>query len=139
MGKTVLAFGSFDILHPGHLLYLERARRLGDKLIVIIARDDTVRKIKGKAPFFNQEDRARMIGSLKIVEKAVVGKKLLRPHDKYEVIRKYKPQILVFGYDQRVNLPELRMWLKENKLKSKIIRINAREDPRKYKSSKVKF
>ncbi|MDE1870346.1 MAG: FAD synthase [Candidatus Micrarchaeota archaeon] len=137
--KTVLAFGSFDILHPGHLLYLEKARRLGDKLVVIIARDDTVKKIKGKAPFFSQEDRARMIGSLKIVDEAVVGRKLLKPHDKYKVIAKYRPAVLVFGYDQRVNLPELKEWLRSKKIGARIVRIKAREDPRKYKSSKVKF
>ena len=139
MAKTVLAFGSFDILHPGHLLYLEKARRLGDSLIVIIARDDTIKKIKGKEPFFDQEDRARMISSLKIVDNAVVGKKLVKPHDKYEVIKKYRPSILVFGYDQKVNLPDLKGWLKENRLSPKIVRIKAREDPRKYKSSKIKF
>ncbi|HVA82837.1 MAG TPA: adenylyltransferase/cytidyltransferase family protein [Candidatus Aquilonibacter sp.] len=139
MAKTVLAFGSFDILHPGHLLYLERARRLGDRLIVIIARDDTIKRIKGKAPFFNQIDRARMISSLKIVYGTVIGKKLLKPHDKYEVIAKYKPSILVFGYDQKVNLPELKAWLRGKGLKTKIVRIKAKEDPRKYKSSKVKF
>lgn len=139
MGKTVLAFGSFDILHPGHLLYLEKARRLGDKLIVIIARDESIKMFKGHAPFFNQEDRRKMIESLKIVDIAVVGNKLKKPDDRYLIIKKYRPSFIVFGYDQKVNEENLAIWLKENKIKAKIVRINSSEDPRKYKSSKVKF
>ncbi|MDE1845824.1 MAG: FAD synthase [Candidatus Micrarchaeota archaeon] len=139
MAKVVLAFGSFDILHPGHLLYLEKAKRLGDKLVVVIARDESIKMFKGKAPFFNQADRARMIGSLKIVDKAVVGNKLKKPSDRYNIIKKYRPSIIVFGYDQKVNVPHLEEWLVANKLGAKIVRIKAKEDPRKYKSSKVKF
>lgn len=139
MAKTVLAFGSFDILHPGHLLYLEKARKLGDKLVVIIARDESIKMFKGHAPFFNQEDRRKMIESLKIVDLAVVGNKLKKPDDRYLIIKKYRPSFIVFGYDQKVNEENLAKWLKENKMKSKIVRINSSEDPRKYKSSKVKF
>lgn len=139
MKKIVLAFGSFDILHPGHLMYLEKARRLGGKLIVIIARDDSIKKFKGHAPFFNQEDRRKMIESLKIVDSAVVGNKLKKPSDRYLIIKKYKPSFIVFGYDQKVNVDDLEEWLKANKLRSKVMRINSSENPRKYKSSKVKF
>lgn len=139
MAKIVLAFGSFDILHPGHLMYLEKARRLGDKLVVIIARDDSIRMFKGHAPFFNQEDRRKMIASLKIVDTAVVGNKLKKASDRYLIIKKYRPSSIVFGYDQKVNVDGLKEWLKENKLRSKVVRINSSEDPTKYKSSKVKI
>ncbi|MCL5008495.1 MAG: adenylyltransferase/cytidyltransferase family protein, partial [Candidatus Marsarchaeota archaeon] len=69
--KRVMAFGSFDILHPGHIAYLNKARGLGDSLVVVVARDSSIRKIKHREPFFAENDRLRIISSLGMVDKAV--------------------------------------------------------------------
>ena len=67
----VLATGTFDILHPGHLLYLEESRALGDELVVVVARDVNV-KHKPK-PIIPEEQRLIMVAALKIVDLAVLG------------------------------------------------------------------
>ena len=85
MGK-VMAFGTFDLLHIGHLAYLEEARKLGDELIVVVACDDSVRKEKGREPIIPQEQRRKMIESLKPVSRAVIG----YPGDRLKIIRELK-------------------------------------------------
>ena len=136
--KTVLAFGAFDILHPGHLLYLERARKLGDRLIVVVARDASVKLLKHRDPAFREDDRLRMVASLKVVDKAVLGLKLGRASDRYKIISKYNPSVIAFGYDQKVDIADLERWIHENEIDAKIVRIGAKMNPRKYKSSKMR-
>ncbi len=57
MGKRVVCAGTFDHLHPGHLDFLRQAKALGDELVVIAARDETVSRIKGFTPTYNEEIR----------------------------------------------------------------------------------
>ena len=68
----VMAVGVFDLLHAGHLHYVEQAKSLGDELIVVVAHDDTVRKQKHE-PVTNQDLRRRMVMGLKPVNEAIVG------------------------------------------------------------------
>ena len=70
--KRILAVGVFDLLHAGHLHYLEQAKSLGDHLTVVVAHDDTVRKRKHE-PVTNQDLRRRMVAGLKPVDEVVVG------------------------------------------------------------------
>jgi D-beta-D-heptose 7-phosphate kinase/D-beta-D-heptose 1-phosphate adenosyltransferase len=70
--KIVIASGYFNPLHVGHLEYLELAKKLGDKLIVIINNDEQV-KIKGSTPFMNQEDRLRIVKGLKCVDEVFLS------------------------------------------------------------------
>ena len=68
----VLATGTFELLHPGHLLYLEEAKKLGDELFVIVGRDITVRKRK-RTPIIPEEQRLQMVSALRVVDKAMLG------------------------------------------------------------------
>ncbi|MEM1991780.1 MAG: adenylyltransferase/cytidyltransferase family protein [Nitrososphaerota archaeon] len=98
--KTVLASGAFDILHPGHIKFLEKAKRMGGKnsrLIVIVARDKTIKENKGRDVIFSDKARLSIVQALKPVDKAVLG---YRPFSFEKVVKKYKPDIVVFGYDQ---------------------------------------
>ena len=100
MGKKVLAAGVFDLLHYGHLKYLEEAKKMGGKgaeLIVVVARDSTVLKRKGHLPVMGEEHRRALVGALKLVDKAILGGTDL---DTAKVIRKIKPDIVALGYDQ---------------------------------------
>ena len=72
--KTVLCAGTFDIIHPGHLYLFSEAKKYGDRLVVIVARDSTSEKIKGKKPLHNEMERLEAVRSLSIVDKAVLGK-----------------------------------------------------------------
>ena len=136
--KRVIAFGSFDLLHPGHLLYLKRARALGDFLIVVVARDESIKKIKGRSPVMDEKSRLMLISELRCVDRAVLGKRLSEGVSKYEIFRKYKPDIIVLGYDQRVDLSELKAWLSSNKINAKVVRIRGRADDKVFKSSLIK-
>jgi FAD synthetase len=100
LGKKVLAAGCFDLLHYGHLKYLEEAKKLGGKsakLIVVVARDTTVIKRKGHPPVMDEEHRRALVEALKPVDRAILGGTEM---DTAKVIRQVKPDIVVLGYDQ---------------------------------------
>ncbi|MBN2461597.1 MAG: D-glycero-beta-D-manno-heptose 1-phosphate adenylyltransferase [Candidatus Cloacimonetes bacterium] len=94
--KVVFTNGCFDILHAGHVHYLEEARGLGDLLIVGLNSDSSVRRIKGKSrPINNQEDRAVVLGALCMVDYIVI----FEQDNPYELISLIQPDILVKGGD----------------------------------------
>src|SRR4030042_2004404 len=98
--KVVLASGVFDLLHLGHVRFLEAAKKAGGsnaKLIVIIARDKTAEKRKGKRPIMSENQRCALVESLKIVDCAFLG---LEKFDIGKVIDAIKPDIIAVGYDQ---------------------------------------
>lgn len=135
--KTVLAFGTFDLIHPGHIAYLGAARRLGDKLIVIVARDDSVRMLKKREPFLDEDARCKIVDSLKMVDRAVLGNKLKKPSDIYNIFKKYRPDVIAIGYDQKANIPAMKEWLVRNKIKAKVVKLKVRINDDVYKSSKL--
>ncbi len=97
MSKTkVMAAGTFDLLHLGHLHYLQEAKELGDELVVVIACDKTVREHKHE-PLMDEEVRREMVEALKPVDKAIVGSE----DDKFDTVEEVKPDIIALGYDQR--------------------------------------
>ena len=91
----VMASGVFDILHSGHLHYLEEAKKLGDELVVVVATDSTVRKRKHE-PITPERMRLELIQNLKPVDRAVLG----REGDMFEVVLEIRPDIIAMGYDQ---------------------------------------
>ena len=95
--KRVMAVGVFDLLHAGHLHYLEQAESLGGHLTVVIAHDDTVRKRKHE-PVTNHDLRRRMVEGLKPVDQAVIGNPPEVPI--FDILPEVKPDIIALGYDQ---------------------------------------
>ncbi|MBW2995922.1 adenylyltransferase/cytidyltransferase family protein [Candidatus Woesearchaeota archaeon] len=93
----VMVFGTFDILHKGHLSYFKQARKYGDFLIAVIARDKTVKKLRGRLPRNNEKKRVKEVN--KYADKAVLG----YVYDKMKVVKKYKPDVICLGYDQDSN------------------------------------
>jgi|GEM_PF-2916277 len=97
---TILAAGCFDLLHYGHLRYLEEAKRLGGGgafLVVVVARDSTIIKRKGRPPVMKEADRRALVEGLKPVDRAILGGTDL---DTAKVIRDVDPDIIALGYDQ---------------------------------------
>ncbi|MFA5413806.1 MAG: adenylyltransferase/cytidyltransferase family protein [Patescibacteria group bacterium] len=131
LGKKVMVFGTFAILHPGHLYFFREARKYGDKLIVVIARDATVKKIKGFLPKIDERARQEMVSAIKFVDKAVLGDKI----DWYKIILKYKPDAICLGYDQ-VSPKNFKEELWRRGVSAKIFRLKSYK-PKKYKSSKI--
>jgi len=92
----VMAVGVFDLLHLGHVHYLTEAKKLGDELVVVVARDSTARKVKHQ-PITREEMRRELVGALKPVDKAILG----HEGSIYEVLSEIKPDIIAIGYDQK--------------------------------------
>lgn len=118
---TVVATGTFDLLHPGHVLYLERSKILGDELVVIVARDVNVRH-KPK-PVLPEEQRQRMIQSLKAVDRAILGEE----SDIFRTIEQLNPDIITLGFDQHFDIGHLETELSRRGLHPRIVRIEAHE------------
>ena len=107
----VMAVGVFDLLHAGHLHYVEQAKSLGDELVVVVAHDDTVRKQKHE-PVTNQELRRRMVEGLKPVDKAIVGNPPSEPI--FDILNIVKPDIIALGYDQKHSRDSIKSGLEDN-------------------------
>ena len=136
--KVVLASGVFDLLHLGHVRFLEEAKKAGGenaKLIVIIARDSTVEKAKGKKPIMSEDQRRTLVESLKVVDIAVLGYENL---DIGEVIEKIKPDIIALGYDQADMEREVKSYVDKHRLNVKVVRIGKFGENALDSSSKIK-
>jgi len=131
--KKVMAFGTFDIFHAGHRNYLAQAKALGDFLVVVVARDETVLRIKSQWTQYSEEERREVVEESGLADEVVLGSL----EDKYAVIEKYRPSVIALGYDQEANLAELTERFKNLKLKAEIVRMESFE-PEKYKSSKLR-
>ena len=106
----VVAFGTFDLLHFGHVTMLEKAKALGGEgaeLIVVISRDASSEKVKGHPPIFPEDQRLNLIKSLKVVNEAILGYKGDNWKDRLNIIMDLKPDIIVLGYDQPVDINAL--------------------------------
>jgi FAD synthetase len=125
----VVATGTFDILHPGHVLYLCRARQLGDELWVIVSRESTV-KHKRK-PLIPEQQRLSMVQSLKCVDHAILGSQT----DMFEPIVRIRPDIIVLGFNQHWDEEELKRQLAGRGINAKVLRLSD-SDPSEYASSR---
>jgi FAD synthetase len=137
-GKVVLASGTFDLLHFGHVKYLEEAKRAGGKnakLIVIVATDKTVEKRKGKRPIMSEDHRRALVESLKVVDHAVLG---YEDFDMGMVIEKIKPDIIAVGHDQTDIERKVREALAEKKLDIQVVKIGKFGKPELNSSLKIK-
>ena len=117
--KKIVATGTFDILHPGHVHYLEQSRALGDELHVIVARDKNV--MHKPKPVIPEEQRLRMVEELKPVDYARLGDK----EDMFRPILEIRPDIITLGFNQHFDSEELKRRLKERGLDCDVIRIDA--------------
>ena len=132
--RTVMAFGSFDILHPGHLYYLEEAKKHGDRLIVVVARDESIKLLKGHEPRYNHHERLEHIRELPYVGKAILGHNITDP---YEIVEEINPDVICFGYDQKTFSEDVRTELKRRGLKAEVVTIGPYRE-HVFKSSKIK-
>lgn len=98
-----MASGVFDLIHPGHISYLEQARSYADELVVVIACDATVRRRKHE-PITPEAMRARVVGALKPVDRVIIG----GDGDFFDTVRYVNPDVIVLGYDQGFDIETLR-------------------------------
>ena len=115
--RRVVATGTFDILHPGHIYYLEESRKLGDELWVIVARDANVKH--KPHPIIPEEHRLQMVAALKPVSHAILGDKT----DMFRPIHEIQPSVITIGFNQHFDESKLRQQLCELGMTPEIVRI----------------
>lgn len=121
--KKVVATGTFDILHPGHIHYLTESRKLGDELHVIVARDCNVKH--KPAPVIPEEQRLALVSELRPVDHARLGD----PEDMFRPIKEIGPDIITLGFNQHFDEEKLRAELAKRGLHPGIVRIGPYEHP----------
>jgi FAD synthetase len=129
--QKVLVFGTFDYFHEGHRHFLRQAKKHGDCLVVIVARDKTVQQLKGKRPGHTELERLDAVEKSGLADEVLLGG---AEGDKYKVIEQVKPDVICLGYDQKFFAEGLQEELRKRGLKVKIVRLLAYK-PGKYKSS----
>ena len=128
--KKVLAGGVFNLVHPGHVFFLRKAKEFGDYLIVVIASNRTA-SITKDYPVLDQKIRKKNVEKLGFVDKVVIGDET----DFMKVVRREKPDIIVLGYDQKISERELKKMLSKEGINCEIIRI--KEELEGYKTSRM--
>lgn len=131
--KKVMCFGTFDILHKGHEFFLNEAKKLGDFLVVVVARDETVRKVKKQQPLNEEKLRLSNLQKLGMADKVMVG----YSGDKLRIIEDEKPEIICLGYDQKFFTRKLKEKLQQRGLNVEVVRLPAYK-PEMYKSSLIR-
>lgn len=130
--QTGMAFGKFVLLHSGHVRFLEKARSLVDRLVVVVASDATVERERGKC-LVPAGQRREVVAALKSVDEAVVGGE----EDKYSIVAEKKPDVIVLGPDQEEDEERLAYELRKRGLKPKIVRVGELTGGELNKTSKI--
>lgn len=118
MVVRVMATGVFDLLHPGHVYFLTEAKKLGDELVVVVARDQTARRLKHE-PYVPEHIRRQMVEALKPVDRAVLGSTT----DIYATVVAERPAIIALGHDQAWNETEVERECAARGVPVKVVRI----------------
>jgi FAD synthetase len=125
---VVLAGGVFDLLHAGHIFFLKKAKELGDVLIVVVGRDEHIRK-KGREPLHGLDERVEILNNLRMVDLAIPGAREIRSEKDYiNTIEIVNPDIIALGYDQKGMADVGR---------AKVVRVEHSYRPEALKTSKI--
>jgi FAD synthetase len=138
--RIVLASGVFDLLHIGHVRFLEEAKKAGGpdaELIVVVARDSTVIRRKGTRPVVPESQRCELVASLRVVDKAVLGYEYF---DLKKVLCRIRPDVIALGYDSTTSGLErtVRSAVKETGLRVKVVKVGHFKEDELDSSSKIK-
>lgn len=133
MSIKVLVAGKFDLVHPGHLKLFEEAKKLGDQLIVVVARDSRILKNTKSNPTYPENQRKEFLDALTIVDGVILGSE----ESELEILKEIKPDVICLGYDQKISEEDIINFLNKERLSMKIVRLTAFKDDL-FKSSKIK-
>jgi FAD synthetase len=115
----VLASGVFDIIHLGHLHYLEESKSLGDELVVVVATDATARRKKHE-PVTPEKMRLELVSALKPVDRAFLGRE---GGDIFKIVEEIRPDVITIGYDQPFEPEQMEEELRRRGLEVKVVRM----------------
>lgn len=131
--KKVMVFGVFDGLHEGHKHFLKEARGHGDYLIVVLALDHIVERLKGHEPNHTVSERMEHLRVSDAADEIVIGDAELSG---WEVVKKYKPDVIALGYDQDALQNDLGSHLAEFDWPVEI-KVMSPHEPEKYHTSRM--
>lgn len=119
--RVVFIGGGFEVIHYGHAYTIDKAKSLGDVLVVSVARDSTIRRRKKREPLVNERDRVKLLSSLRMVDAAILGVQ----GDIYVTLQKVGPDIVALGYDQYHMEKEVLKEARNRGLKVKVVRLDS--------------
>ena len=128
-----MIFGTFDIIHGGHIHMFKEARKYGDKLIAVVARDVNVEHLKKNGSIHNEKERLDFLKHIDLIDVAILGNKA----DVYRVIKIHRPDVIALGYDQRIYVNKLEAVITKFGLDTKIVRLSPYRE-NKFKTSKIR-
>ncbi|MDP2717584.1 MAG: adenylyltransferase/cytidyltransferase family protein [Candidatus Micrarchaeota archaeon] len=131
--KTVLVAGAFDFMHPGHLALFDQAREHGERVVVVVGRDATIERVKGRKPVFDENQRLAVVSRVRGVDGARLGNE----GSFLDVLLEEKPDVVVLGYDQGVSEETVLSFARQNGLALLVVRAKA-FSPEQFKSSRLK-
>ncbi len=118
--KVVMIGGAFEIIHPGHIHTIREAKKLGDVLVVVVARDRTVSKNKGRSPVTGEQLRVELVSSISYVDAAILGGE----GSIYDTLERVRPDIVALGYDQSHREEEIEREAERRGLHVRVKRLN---------------
>lgn len=119
--KVVFIGGGFEVIHQGHLYTISKAKSLGDVLVVVAARDRTIRERKKREPISDENQRVALLSSLRQVDAAILGVE----GNIYDTLEKVKPDVVALGYDQHHMESEIEKEGKTRGIKLKVVRLDS--------------
>jgi len=119
--RVVFIGGAFEVVHPGHLYTIEQAKNLGDVLVVVIARDSTIRKRKGRDPLVPEGERLRLLSAMRDVDVAILGSDT----NIYDTLGRVGPEVVALGYDQYHQEEDISREAKRRGLKLSVVRLGS--------------
>jgi len=119
--RVVFIGGGFEVIHRGHLYTIDRAKSLGDVLVVSVARDSTIRRRKKRTPLANERERLRLLSSLRQVDAAILGVK----GDIYRTLEKVRPDVVALGYDQYHSESDIEGEARRRGMRLKVVRLDS--------------
>lgn len=128
-----MIFGTFDIVHLGHLHFFQQAKKYGDQVIAVVSRDDRAEHIKQKKLVHTEKERKIFLESIRYIDRVLLGDK----KDVYALIKKIKPDVILLGYDQIHFTDVLKEKIETFGLKTKVIRAKPYK-PQNFKTQKIR-
>lgn len=119
--NVVFIGGAFEIIHPGHIYTIERAKRLGDVLVAVVARDSTIRKMKHREPVTNELERMKLLTSIKYIDAVILGSE----SNIYDTLERVRPDIVALGYDQHHSEKEIVLEAMKRGMNVRVVRLDS--------------
>ncbi|SRR5713226_9402988 len=119
--RVVFIGGTFEVIHPGHLYTIQQAKKLGDVLVVVVARDTTVRRRKNREPLAPEEERVKVVGAIRQVDAAILGSET----NIYDTLEMVRPDIVALGYDQSHKEEEIAQEAKSRGIRLSVVRLGS--------------